>query len=129
MCLLSPLYHPIRLAEDVAVVDQATKGRMVAAMGIGYQPDDFDAFGISIKERAARTEESVEILKKAWTGKRFSYPSKFHKIENVRVTPSAYQAGGPPIWLAGWVPAGLKRAAKMGGWLDSRSHSINGGDS
>ena len=61
--LLSPLYHPIRLAEDIAVVDQATEGRMVAAMGIGYQPDDFDAFGVSIKERAARTEESVEIFK------------------------------------------------------------------
>ena len=62
--LLSPLYHPIRLAEDIAVVDQATKGRMVAAMGIGYQPSDFDAFGVSIKERALRTEESVEILKR-----------------------------------------------------------------
>ena len=124
--LLSPLYHPIRLAEDIAVVDQATKGRMVAAMGIGYQPSDFDAFGVSIKERALRTEESVEILKKAWTGESFSYDSRFHNINDVRVTPAAYQEGGPPIWLAGWVPAGLKRAGKMGdGWIADPIQSLS----
>lgn len=124
--LLSPLYHPIRLAEDIAVVDQATKGRMVAAMGIGYQPSDFDAFGVSIKERAARTEESVEILRKAWTGERFSYASRFHTIDDVMVTPAAYQKGGPPIWLAGWVPAGLKRAGKMGdGWIADPIQSLS----
>ena len=124
--LLSPLYHPIRLAEDIAVVDQATKGRMVAAMGIGYQPSDFDAFGVSIKERAARTEESVEILRKAWSGEKFSYESKFHTINDIKVTPTAYQDGGPPIWLAGWVPAGLKRAGKMGdGWIADPIQSLS----
>ncbi len=123
--LLSPLYHPIRLAEDIAVVDQATRGRMVAAMGIGYQPADFDAFGVSIKERARRTEESVEILRKAWTGERFSYASDFHKIVDVKVTPSSYQENGPPIWLAGWVPAGLRRAARMGdGWIADPIQSL-----
>ena len=50
--LLAPLYHPIRLAEDISVVDQATKGRMVVAMGIGYQPPDFGAFGVTPSERA-----------------------------------------------------------------------------
>ena len=87
--LLAPLYHPIRLAEDIAVIDQATKGRMIAAVGIGYQPPDFDAFGVSLKQRAGRTEECVDVLRKAWTGEAFSYDSKYHKIENVRVTPAA----------------------------------------
>jgi alkanesulfonate monooxygenase SsuD/methylene tetrahydromethanopterin reductase-like flavin-dependent oxidoreductase (luciferase family) len=123
--LLAPLYHPVRLAEDIAVIDQATKGRMVAAVGIGYQPDDFDAFGVPIKQRARRTEECVEILRQAWRGETFSYPSKFHTIENVRVTPAAYQKGGPPIWLAGWVPAGLQRAGRMGdGWIADPIQSL-----
>lgn len=123
--LLAPLYHPIRLAEDIAVVDQATKGRMVSALGIGYQPHDFDAFGVPVKQRAARTEECVEILRHAWTGQPFSYPSKFHTIDNVRVTPPAYQPGGPPIWLAGWVPAGLERAGRMGdGWIADPIQSL-----
>jgi len=123
--LLAPLYHPIRLAEDIAVVDQATKGRMVAALGIGYQPHDFDAFGVPIKQRARRTEETVQILRLAWTGQAFSYDSKYHTIDNVRVTPPAYQQPGPPIWLAGWVPAGLERAGRMGdGWIADPIQSL-----
>lgn len=123
--LLAPLYHPIRLAEDIAVVDQATRGRMVAALGIGYQPHDFDAVGVPVKQRARRTEESVEILREAWTGQPFSYPSKYHKIDDVRVTPRPYQDGGPPIWLAGWVPAGLERAGRMGdGWIADPIQSL-----
>lgn len=123
--LLAPLYHPIRLAEDIAVIDQATKGRMVAAVGIGYQPPDFDAFGVPIKQRAGRTEECVEILRKAWSGQPFSYASKYHTIDNVRVTPPSYQPGGPPIWLAGWVPAGLERAGRIGdGWIADPIQSL-----
>ena len=111
--LLAPLYHPIRLAEDIAVVDQATKGRFITAAGIAYQPSDFDAFGVNIKQRVGRTEEVVEVLRKAWTGQPFSHPSKYHKIENVRVTPTPYQKGGTPIWLAGWVPEGIERAGRV----------------
>lgn len=123
--LLAPLYHPIRLAEDIAVVDLATKGRMIAAVGIAYQPPDFDAFGVSMKQRVGRTEEVVEVLRKAWSGQAFSHPSKYHKIENVRVTPRPYQNGGPPIWMAGWVPEGLERAGRMAdGWIADPIQSL-----
>ncbi len=123
--LLAPLYHPIRLAEDIAVIDQATKGRMVVAMGIGYQPPDFDAFGVPISERARRTEESIDILRQAWSGEPFSYPSRYHTIENVRVTPTAYQQTGPPIWFAGWSPPGLERAGTMAdGWIADPVQSL-----
>lgn len=117
--LLMPLYHPIRLAEDIAVIDQATKGRFIsAAAGIAYQPADFAAFGVPQRQRVGRTEEGIEILRKAWTGEAFSYASKYHEIENVRVTPRPYQDGGPPIWLAGWTPPGLARAGRMAdGWI------------
>lgn len=97
--LLAPLYHPIRLAEDIAVVDQATKGRFITAAGIAYQPGDFAAFGVNPKQRVGRTEEVVEVLRKAWTGQPFSHPSRYHTIENVRVTPTPYQAG---VRRSGW---------------------------
>ncbi len=123
--LLAPLYHPIRLAEDIAVVDQATKGRFITAVGIAYQPGDFDAFGVSIKQRVGRTEEVVEVLRKAWTGEPFTHPSKYHRIENVRVTPRPYQDGGPPIWMAGWVPDGIARAGRMAdGWIADPIQSL-----
>ncbi|MEM7540665.1 MAG: LLM class flavin-dependent oxidoreductase [Pseudomonadota bacterium] len=123
--LLAPLYHPIRLAEDIAVIDQATKGRMVAAVGIGYQPLDFDAFGVPVKQRVRRTEEAVEIMRKAWTGEPFSYDSRYHVIDNVRVTPPSYQGDGPPIWMAAWAPAGLERAGRMAdGWIADPIQSL-----
>mgnify|MGYP003639929364 CR=1 FL=1 len=124
--LLMPLYHPIRLAEDIAIVDQATKGRFIAAAaGIAYQPADFDAVGVPQRQRVRRTEEGVEILRQAWTGEPFSYASKYHTIENVRVTPKPYQDGGPPIWLAGWAPPGLTRAGRMAdAWIADPIQSV-----
>ena len=116
--LLLPLYNPIRLAEDIAVVDQATGGRMVVGAGIGYQDHDFDALGLPVSQRVRRSEEGLEILRQAWTGEPFSYPSRYHKIENVRVTPRPRQAGGPPIWMAAWSPPGIERAARVAdGWI------------
>lgn len=123
--LLMPLYHPVRVAEDIAVIDQATKGRMMVAVGIGYQPPDFDAFGVAAKQRARRTEEGVEIMRQAWTGEPFSYPSRFHQIENVRVTPRPYQPGGPAIWMAGWSEPGMDRAGRLAdGWIADPVQSL-----
>ncbi|MBI4695892.1 MAG: LLM class flavin-dependent oxidoreductase [Gammaproteobacteria bacterium] len=111
--MLAPLYHPLRLAEDAAVIDLATKGRFVCALGIGYVEEDFHAFGIPFKQRVSRTEECIEILRRAWTGEPFSYPSKYHQLENVRVTPAPFQQPGPPIWAAGWSKPGVERAGRM----------------
>ncbi len=111
--LLAPLYHPIRLAEDAAVIDLATKGRFVCALGIGYVPDDFAAFGVPFQQRASRTEECIDILRAAWTGEPFSYASRHFSLDNVRVTPTPYQQPGPPIWAAGWSEAGVQRAGRM----------------
>ncbi|MDP6183791.1 MAG: LLM class flavin-dependent oxidoreductase [Gammaproteobacteria bacterium] len=124
--LLAPLYHPIRLAEDIAVIDLAAEGRFAAAaVGIGYQPNDFNAFGVSIKERARRTEECIEILREAWSGKRFSYPGRYHAFEDIRVSPVPYQRGGPPIWLAAWSPPGMERAGRMAdGWIADPIQSL-----
>lgn len=123
--LLAPLYHPIRLAEDIAVIDQATNGRFIAAAGMAYQPVDFEAFGVDPKQRVGRTEEAIEVMRKAWTGEPFSHPSKYHTIENVRVTPRPYQPDGPPVWLAGWAPPAVARAGRMAdGWIADPIQSL-----
>lgn len=124
--LLAPLYHPIRLAEDIAVVDQATKGRMIVSLGIGYLPEDFGAFGVPLAQRGRRALECVEVLRQSWTGQTFSYDSEYHLIDNVKVTPTPYQKCGPPIWLAGWPPSGLEHAGRLGdGWLADPMQSID----
>jgi alkanesulfonate monooxygenase SsuD/methylene tetrahydromethanopterin reductase-like flavin-dependent oxidoreductase (luciferase family) len=111
--LLAPLYHPIHIAEDAAMIDLATRGRFICAVGIGYIPIDFEAFGVPTRQRVGRTEECIEILRRAWSGETFSYPSKYHTIENVCVTPTPYREGGPPIWVGAWSPPGMERAGRM----------------
>src|SRR5215510_7112903 len=74
--LLLPLHHPVHVAEDCAVIDLATKGRLILSIGVGYQPHDFDAFEIPVAERATRTEEALEVMRRCWAGKRFSYAGK-----------------------------------------------------
>jgi len=111
--LLLPLHHPVHVAEDCAVIDLATKGRLVLSVGVGYQPHDFDAFEVLAAERATRTEEALEVMRKAWTGKRFSYDGKHFHYKDTLITPTPFQKPGPPIWMASWTPPGLRRAAKM----------------
>ncbi len=122
---LAPLYHPIRLAEDCAVIDQATRGRFRLALGIGYQDIDFDAFGIEAKQRARRTEETFSILRDAWAGNKVSALSEDYQFKDVAVTPTPYQQT-PDIWLAAWSEPGVKRAARIAdGWIVDPIQSID----
>jgi alkanesulfonate monooxygenase SsuD/methylene tetrahydromethanopterin reductase-like flavin-dependent oxidoreductase (luciferase family) len=123
--LLLPLHHPVHVAEDCAVIDLATKGRLVLSVGVGYQPHDFEAFAIPVAERATRTEEAMEILRQSWTGTRFSYQGKHFQYKDTRITPTPFQKPGPPIWMASWTPPGLRRAAKMAdGWIADPVQSL-----
>jgi alkanesulfonate monooxygenase SsuD/methylene tetrahydromethanopterin reductase-like flavin-dependent oxidoreductase (luciferase family) len=72
--LLLPLYHPVRVAEDCAIVDQATRRRLVLSIGVGYRQPDFDAFEVPIESRGRRTEEGSQFCAEA--GKAVASPSK-----------------------------------------------------
>ena len=109
---LAPFYHPIRLAEDLAVLDQLSGGRMELGLGLGYAPHEFRAFGIPISRRVSLTEECIDILKLAWSGERFSYAGKRYSFDDVLVTPSPVQPGGPPLWTATTSPASVERAVR-----------------
>ena len=116
--LLAPLYDPIRLAEDIATVDLFAKGRLAIGVGTGYAAVDFDPFGVDPHERGIRTNETLEVLRRAWTGEVFSYRGRYLKYRNVVVSPRPFQAGGPRIWVGGVVEASLHRAARLGdGWI------------
>ncbi|MGH2723387.1 MAG: LLM class flavin-dependent oxidoreductase [Actinomycetota bacterium] len=120
--VLTPFHHPIRLAEDAAVVDQLSGGRLLLGLGLGWREEEFRMFGVPVGHRLRRTTETVEILRKAWTGERFTHPGRAFQLEEVRVTPPPARAGGPPIFLGGFVEQAIRRAGRLGdGYIRSRS--------
>ncbi len=109
---LLPFAHPIRLAEDLAILDQLSGGRMELGIGLGYAPHEFRAFGFPGSRRVSLTEECVDILRLAWSGESFGYDGKRYHFDDVRVTPDPVQPGGPPLWLASTSPASADRAVR-----------------
>jgi alkanesulfonate monooxygenase SsuD/methylene tetrahydromethanopterin reductase-like flavin-dependent oxidoreductase (luciferase family) len=106
--VVAPFYDPLRLAEDIAVVDLLSAGRLSVTLANGYVESEFDMFGVALSERAKRTTETVKTLRQAWTGEPFDYRGR-----TVRVTPAPHQAGGPPISLGGTSAAAARRAARI----------------
>lgn len=112
--ILTPFHDPLRLAEDIATVDQLSDGRLTVGLGLGWREEEFRMFGIPVGERLARTKEIVQVLRLAASGQRFSFHGSAFDYQDVRVTPPAAQAGGPPIVLGGYVDAALRRAGALG---------------
>jgi probable F420-dependent oxidoreductase len=112
--LLSPLYDPVWVAEAAAQVDVMSKGRLILGLGLGYQPQDFQHFGVPFAQRVSRFEEGIQVIRRAWTEQPFSFTGKRFKYHDVSVYPRPVQQPHPPIWLAAWSLAGARRAGRLG---------------
>ena len=108
-----PLYQPVRLAEDLAVLDNLSGGRAEIGVGLGYVPQDFAGYGLSVSERVSRTDEALEILRHCFSGRRFSFSGKRYKAEDVIIKPDYVQPNGPPLWVAASSKAGALRAVRF----------------
>ena len=111
--VLTPLHDPLRLAEDAAVVDQLSGGRLILGIGNGWREEEFRMFGASRAQRGARTEETIEVLRRAWTGRRFSFEGQTLRYDRVKVTPPPARPGGPPILLGGYDRKAVVRAGRL----------------
>jgi len=111
--LLMPFHDPLRLAEDAAVVDVISGGRLELGIAAGYRREEFSGFGIDRAERAARTREGVAALERALTGDIFCFDGRFSRYESARVSPPPVQSP-VPIWMGGRSSTAIKRAAAMG---------------
>jgi alkanesulfonate monooxygenase SsuD/methylene tetrahydromethanopterin reductase-like flavin-dependent oxidoreductase (luciferase family) len=114
-----PLRHPVAAAEEFATLDHLTGGRAVAGLGMGYRENEFEAFGISMKERVGRYTESVELMRALWTGERVTYSGKHFSLHDEKISLTPVQPGGPPVWVgAGAHQKGIERAARLGdAWI------------
>ncbi len=107
--LLMPLHDPVRLAEDMAVLDVMSRGRVAYVAGLGYRPEEYAMFGQSLATRGARMDECLTVLQRAWSGEEFEYDGRI-----VHVTPAPATPGGPPLMYGGGSAAAARRAARFG---------------
>jgi alkanesulfonate monooxygenase SsuD/methylene tetrahydromethanopterin reductase-like flavin-dependent oxidoreductase (luciferase family) len=109
-----PFYHPLRLAEDVAMADILSEGRLTVGIGRGYQPYEFAPLGTQYEESVERFEEILDILLAAWSGKEVHYNGRYYQVEPLTVVPTPLQKPHPPIWLASSTARSISIAARRG---------------
>lgn len=103
-----PFNHPLRIAEDIAVLDIISNGRIQAGFAGGYVPHEFAMFGIERSRRGQIVENGIETIKRAWTGEPFEFEGR-----RVQVRPTPLQRPRPPIWMGGSSHAAARRAARI----------------
>ncbi len=106
---LLPFYDPIRLAEDMNVLDIISSGRVSYVLGLGYRPEEFEMYGIEWKQRGRIAEEKLQLLLQAKTGEAFE-----HEGRRIHVTPPPLTPGGPAVMWGGGSIAAAKRAGRYG---------------
>ncbi|MFF4212589.1 LLM class flavin-dependent oxidoreductase [Streptomyces sp. NPDC001796] len=107
--VIGPLHDPLRLAEDIAVLDLVSGGRLVTVAGIGYRPEEYACFGVDFERRGRLQDELLETVLRAWTGEEFAYRGR-----TVRVTPRPYTRPHPLLLVGGSSKAAARRAARLG---------------
>lgn len=109
-----PFNHPVRVAEDFAMLDRISGGRVDLGVGRGYQPVEFAGFGIDQSQSRAIFDESIEIIRRCWTEERVDFEGKYYRFENLEVRPRPLQKPHPPIWMAALSEESFEKAGRLG---------------
>jgi probable F420-dependent oxidoreductase len=109
-----PLVHPLRLAEEAAVVDVLSRGRFTLGVGAGYREEEFATFGVSLYERGSRMREGIELLRRAWTEAVVHHQGEHFTADGLSVEPKPVQPQGPPILVGARTEAATRRAGRLG---------------
>ncbi|WP_087974766.1 LLM class flavin-dependent oxidoreductase [Oceanobacillus rekensis] len=112
--VLLPANHPVRMAEEYALLDLLSDGRAIFSAGRGYDKREYDVFEIDFTKSREIFFEQLDIMKKAWTEEKFSYDGEFYKFPEIQVTPRPVQDPHVPIYVASFSRGSLVKAAEMG---------------
>ena len=113
-----PWYNPVLLARRLTTVDILSAGRLKVGFGVGWSPDEYEAAGASWQERGKRADELIQALKKIWTTDPVEFHGKYYRIPKSVIGPKPVQKPYPPVYMAAYTPAAMKRvAAEANGWF------------
>lgn len=111
--LLVPLFNPVDIAENVATLDHITHGRLILGMSIGYREQELEVAGLTRKDRVPKLEESVELMKRLWTGEEVTFEGKYTKLIKGRMGFTPYQKPYPLLEMGAQSEGATKRAARI----------------
>lgn len=122
--MLLPLWHPIRVAEDGALIDIISRGRFQLGVGLGLVQREYELYGVDIRRAPSRLEEAIQVVRSSWTQERFSFRGRHFDLDEVAVTPKPVQ-NPPPIWVGGMSDKAIRRAGLLGdGWVTDPLHGV-----
>jgi probable F420-dependent oxidoreductase len=112
---LLPLRHPTTTAKVVSTLDVLTGGRLLFGIGVGGEfPPEFEASGVPLRERGARTDEAIPLVRRLWREPGVVHEGRFFRFGPVTIAPGPERPSGPPIWIGGRAPAAMRRAGRLG---------------
>ena len=113
-----PYYNPVMLARRITTLDVLSGGRAVIGLGLGWSPEEFEAAGASMKGRGVRADEALQVMKTIWANDPAEFSGKYYQVAKSIVLPKPVQKPHPPIYMAAYAPAAMKRVAtQTNGWL------------
>jgi probable F420-dependent oxidoreductase len=124
--LVMPFYHPVRVAEDTAMLDIISQGRFILGAAIGYKPDEFALYQVPLEKRGARFEEAIRLIKLLWTQEEVHFEGEYYQVRGLKIEPRPCSQPHPPLWLGGWGDLALARAARLGdAWLPGPTAALD----
>jgi len=120
-----PLYDPVRVAEDGAVLDLISNGRLDFGAGLGYRPQEYAGYGVDIRRKGSRANEALQIIRALWQGETVTFHGKHFNINGAKLSPRPVQQPNPPIWVGGFSRGAARRAARYGdGYVGPSNRAI-----
>jgi alkanesulfonate monooxygenase SsuD/methylene tetrahydromethanopterin reductase-like flavin-dependent oxidoreductase (luciferase family) len=112
--LLLPLLNPVDVAEQVATLDHICAGRLILGLGLGYRPEECEAFGTRMSQRAPRSSEALALMVRLWTEEEVTHHGRYFHVTGARPTARPYQKPYPEIWLAAMSDPAVRRVGREG---------------
>jgi probable F420-dependent oxidoreductase len=112
--LLLPIHHPVRVAQDAAMVDVLSHGRLQLGVANGYSRTDLRTFGVPSARRGARMTAGIDLIRALWSGEPVTCEGEGFQLEDFRLFPLPVQRPGPPIHIGGQAEVAIRRAAQLG---------------